>query len=195
MIAAAFAHCPFAVRSPSSPVVAWVAYYPTPLCLRVVVSPFGSLLLLLSLVLLIIPPLLDVGFSFWTLALFSYYRFEGRSVCALSFRRSDLFLCSSSLAWFIVSLPLGFCIVSWKLAWCSCYGLMLASFAHSPFGARFSFCVGPFAHCPSAARCLALLVVPPPPEFAIVPSKAFVFYYGWKRAAFAHRPCRLVGFF
>ena len=92
MTAAAFAHCPFAVRSPSSPVVAWVAYYPTPLCLRVVVSPFGSLLLLLSLVLLIIPPLLDVGFYFWTLALFSYYRSEGRSVCALSFRRSDLFL-------------------------------------------------------------------------------------------------------
>ena len=53
---------------------------------------------------------------------------------------------------------------------------MLASFAHSPFGARFSFCAGPFAHCPSAARCLALLVVPPPPEFAIVPVKAFGFF-------------------
>ena len=38
-------------------------------------SDHDTLLLLLSLVLLIIPPLLDVGFYFWTLAFFSYYCF------------------------------------------------------------------------------------------------------------------------
>ena len=45
-------------------------------------------------------------------------------------------------------------------------------FVLSPLGLH-SAC--PFAHCPSAARFLALLVVPPPPEFAIVPVKAFGF--------------------
>ena len=175
MIAAAFAHCPFAARSPSSPVVAWVAYYPTPLRLFVVVSPFASLLLLSSLVLLIIDrrsmSVFIVGSLLYFLIIvskaapFAHCLFGAR-ICFCSPRRSRGLTFRCRLV-FVLCLrsPLGVLFMASKLA----------PFAHCPFAARFPYCAGPFAHCPFAARFLALLVVPPPPEFAIVPPKAFGF--------------------
>ena len=94
------------------------------------------------------------------------------SVCALSFRRSvSCFACcpaASRVCYCSLWLrsPLGVLVMAWKRA----------PFALCPFAAPFPFSACPFAHCLSAARSLALLIVPPPPECAIVRLKAFGFF-------------------
>ena len=129
--------------------------------------------------------LLDFPIIVSKAAPFAHCLFRAR-ICFCARRRSHglLFRCRLvSVLWF--RSPLGVLLMASKRA----------PFALCPFAARFAFClsvcalsfrrsVSCFACCPAASRVC----------YCSFEGFCF-FYYGRKRAAFAHRPCRLVGFF
>ena len=95
-----------------------------------------------------------------------FYCFGARiCFCGAHRSRGLSFRCRLAFVLWLRS-PLGFLLMASKRA----------PFALCPFAARFPFSACPFAHCLSAARSLALLIVPPPPEFANVFLKAFGFF-------------------